>query len=116
MPYKPSREAATANGNIKNQRELHKTTTFQEEYVRFVERHDIEFERRILFEAPRMNFEPLPPFRGCAEMIPYDHGLAPTATRFCRHLDTSQHPSLLLKLTAFTNWTASEGMSSAERS
>jgi putative transposase len=36
---------------IKNQREHHKMTTFEEEYVRFLERHAIEFERRYLFEA-----------------------------------------------------------------
>ena len=36
---------------IKNQQEHHKTNSFEEEYVRFLERHDIEFERQYLFEA-----------------------------------------------------------------
>ena len=35
---------------IANQTEHHKTTTFEEEYVRFLQRHDIAFERRYLFE------------------------------------------------------------------
>jgi hypothetical protein len=40
-----------------------------------------------------MNFKPLPPLRGCAVMIPYDHGLAPTATRFCRFTATRFFPT-----------------------
>ena len=36
---------------IQNQREHHKTKTFEEEYIRLLELHDIEFEHRYLFEA-----------------------------------------------------------------
>jgi REP element-mobilizing transposase RayT len=36
---------------IRNQVEHHRTQTFQEEYVAFLERHDIKFERRYLFEG-----------------------------------------------------------------
>lgn len=34
-----------------NQREHHRVTTFEEEYIAFLRRHDIEFEHRWLFEA-----------------------------------------------------------------
>ena len=36
---------------IQNQREHHQTKTFEEEYIKFLELHDITFERRYLFEA-----------------------------------------------------------------
>ena len=35
---------------IRNQREHHRELTFQEEYIAFLERHDIQFELRYLFE------------------------------------------------------------------
>ena len=36
---------------ILNQREHHRTRTFEEEYAEFLKRHQIEFEARYLFEA-----------------------------------------------------------------
>ncbi len=36
---------------IQNQQEHHQTRTFEEEYIKFLELHDINFERRYLFEA-----------------------------------------------------------------
>lgn len=36
---------------IQNQREHHKKKTFKEEYVKFLELHNIAFEQRYLFEA-----------------------------------------------------------------
>ena len=36
---------------IQNQREHHKTKTFEEEFIKLIEIHDIEFDRRYLFEA-----------------------------------------------------------------
>jgi putative transposase len=36
---------------IQNQREHHLTKTFEEEYIKFLELHDIAFEHRYLFEA-----------------------------------------------------------------
>lgn len=36
---------------IQNQHEHHQTKTFEEEYIRFLELHEIAFERRYLFEA-----------------------------------------------------------------
>ena len=36
---------------IQNQREHHQTKSFEEEYIRFLELHDIAFEHRYLFEA-----------------------------------------------------------------
>jgi putative transposase len=36
---------------IQNQREHHRRQTFQEEYVAFLQRHDIEYDPRYLFEA-----------------------------------------------------------------
>ncbi len=36
---------------IRNQREHHRKRTFKEEYMEFLQRHDIEFEERYLFEA-----------------------------------------------------------------
>jgi REP element-mobilizing transposase RayT len=36
---------------IQNQRNHHQTKTFEEEYVAFLELHNIAFERRYLFEA-----------------------------------------------------------------
>jgi REP-associated tyrosine transposase len=36
---------------IRNQREHHRTKTFEEEYTLFLERHNIEFDRQYLFEA-----------------------------------------------------------------
>jgi len=35
---------------IQNQKEHHRTKTFQEEYVSFLKRHDIEFQEEYLFE------------------------------------------------------------------
>ena len=36
---------------IRNQKEHHKTKTFQEEYIEFLERHGIEFQLEYLFEG-----------------------------------------------------------------
>jgi REP element-mobilizing transposase RayT len=36
---------------IQNQREHHRAKTFEEEYIQFLELHDIAFERRHLFET-----------------------------------------------------------------
>jgi REP element-mobilizing transposase RayT len=36
---------------IQNQREHHKAKSFEEEYIKLLELHDIAFERRYLFEA-----------------------------------------------------------------
>ncbi len=36
---------------VRNQREHHRTTTFEEEYIAFLRRHGIEFDRHWLFEA-----------------------------------------------------------------
>jgi putative transposase len=36
---------------IQNQREHHQTSTFEDEYIKFLELHDIAFEQRYLFEA-----------------------------------------------------------------
>ncbi|MBW3540924.1 MAG: IS200/IS605 family transposase [Planctomycetes bacterium] len=36
---------------IQNQREHHRSRSFEEEYIEFLRRHDIPFERRYLFEA-----------------------------------------------------------------
>jgi putative transposase len=36
---------------IQNQREHHQGKTFEEEYIKFLELHDIVFERKYLFEA-----------------------------------------------------------------
>lgn len=36
---------------IQNQREHHRKRTFQEEYIEFLQRHEIEFDDRYLFEA-----------------------------------------------------------------
>ncbi len=35
---------------IRNQEEHHRTKTFQEEYIEFLKRHDIEFRLEYLFE------------------------------------------------------------------
>jgi len=36
---------------IRNQREHHRTITFEEEYIAFLKLHDIEFDHKYLFEA-----------------------------------------------------------------
>ena len=36
---------------IQNQREHHRTRTFEEEYIELLEKHDIKFERKYLFEG-----------------------------------------------------------------
>ncbi len=36
---------------IRNQREHHRTKSFEDEYSEFLNRHNIQFERRFLFEA-----------------------------------------------------------------
>ena len=36
---------------VRNQKEHHKTKTFQEEYIEFLERHGIEFQLEYLFEG-----------------------------------------------------------------
>ena len=36
---------------IRNQREHHRTMNFEEEYVKILQRHGIEYERKYLFEA-----------------------------------------------------------------
>jgi len=36
---------------IQNQREHHRTKTFEEEYIAFLKRHNIEFDHQYLFEA-----------------------------------------------------------------
>ena len=36
---------------VRNQQEHHRVTTFEEEYIAFLQRHDIEFDPRWLFEA-----------------------------------------------------------------
>ena len=36
---------------IQNQRQHHKTKTFEEEYIKFLKLHDIAFEQKYLFEA-----------------------------------------------------------------
>ena len=36
---------------IQNQEEHHRVKSFEEEYIEFLQRHGIEFERRFLFEA-----------------------------------------------------------------
>ncbi|MGD9855726.1 MAG: IS200/IS605 family transposase [Planctomycetaceae bacterium] len=36
---------------VQNQKEHHRVTTFEEEYVALLKRHGIEFDRRYLFEA-----------------------------------------------------------------
>lgn len=40
----------TARKYIRNQKEHHKTKTFQEEYIDFLERHNIEYRLEYLFE------------------------------------------------------------------
>ena len=37
--------------SAQNQREHHRTTTFEEEYIQFLTLHEIAFEHRYLFEA-----------------------------------------------------------------
>lgn len=44
-------QVPSVRGYIQNQREHHRVTTFEEEYIAFLRRHDIEFEHRWLFEA-----------------------------------------------------------------
>ena len=44
-------QIASVRRYVRNSREHHRTTTFEEEYVAFLRRHDIEFDRRWLFEA-----------------------------------------------------------------
>ncbi len=41
----------SVRGYIRNQREHHRTRTFEEEYVEFLKRHHIEFNPRYLFET-----------------------------------------------------------------
>lgn len=36
---------------IQNQQEHHQTKTFEEEYIKFLQFHDIAFEHRYLFET-----------------------------------------------------------------
>ena len=36
---------------IQNQQEHHRTKTFEEEYIEFLKRHNIEFDRQYLFEG-----------------------------------------------------------------
>ena len=48
--------------------------------------------------------KPLPPLRGCAVMTPYDHGLVPTATRFCRFTALRLFPTSISKCPNRRHW------------